>query len=343
MPDNSDQALFYPFTHCGVSYPAGDEPVLLVNGNDIALYQDIEHLQCYQWHKGLAERFFSLSPYEDFPDTELFSCILLRLPKNTEEARYIFARAYLTLKQGGLLIAAASNDAGGKRIAQFFQELGLKPNSESKFKSRICWAYKEDDALQSVAEKWVKSYGLQPILDGSYVSRPGLFSWNKIDAGSEFLIEHCSKDLAGKGADLGCGWGFLSCWVLKNCSGISSITCVDHDRRALEACQKNCEVAGVQDKQMEYIWSDLSREDSLKDLNGLDWILCNPPFHVEKTQDSDLGKSFIQRAHEALKIGGMFWMVANRQLPYERELNQRFQNVTKIAEDKGYKIYEARR
>lgn len=351
MPDGSDQALLYPFTDCGVSYPDAGAPLLLVNGSDIASYSDIENLHCYQWLKGPAEHFSTLSMlksmHEDFPDSEPWPCILLRIPKNTEEARYVFARSYLALKQGGLLVAAAANDAGGKRIAQFFQELGLDPYSESKFKCRVSWAYKEDNSFQVVAEKWIKNYGVQPILDGSYISQPGLFSWNKIDAGSQFLIEHCSKELAGNGADFGCGWGFLSCWALENCLDLVSMMCIDHDKRALQACQKNCETRNTEGKPVQYLWRDLSKDYALDNtganIGKLDWILCNPPFHVEKLESSNLGKSFIRNAHSMLKARGTLWVVANQQLPYERELNQYFSNIKKIAEDKGYKIYEARR
>ena len=37
----------------------------------------------------------------------------------------------------------------------------------------------------------------------------------------------------------------------------------------------------------------------------------------------------------------MLWLVANRHLPYEVELNAAFKRVTKVADAGGYKVYEA--
>ena len=55
--------------------------------------------------------------------------------------------------------------------------------------------------------------------------------------------------------------------------------------------------------------------------------------------DADL----IRVASHALKPGGQLFMVANRQLPYERTLAQAFSKVTKLREEQGFKVFWARR
>ena len=42
--------------------------------------------------------------------------VLLLLPKNMIEARYFMALALQGLEEGGVLVAAAANDAGGSRL-----------------------------------------------------------------------------------------------------------------------------------------------------------------------------------------------------------------------------------
>jgi len=42
-----------------------------------------------------------------------------------------------------------------------------------------------------------------------------------------------------------------------------------------------------------------------------------------------------------LKKGGRFYMVANRQLPYEAELKLRFAKFQIIASENGFKVFEA--
>ena len=42
-----------------------------------------------------------------------------------------------------------------------------------------------------------------------------------------------------------------------------------------------------------------------------------------------------------LPLGGVLWMVANRHLPYEAELNAAFARVRPAADKGGYKVFEA--
>ena len=69
----------------------------------------------------------------------------------------------------------------------------------------------------------------------------------------------------------------------------------------------------------------------------------NPPFHDAGKKDDALGAAFIDKASAALRKGGVCWLVANRQLPYEAVLAPRFASVTLKAQTGLYKVYEARR
>jgi 16S rRNA (guanine1207-N2)-methyltransferase len=67
----------------------------------------------------------------------------------------------------------------------------------------------------------------------------------------------------------------------------------------------------------------------------------NPPFHEGRMTDSSIGVSFIRNAAAALHKGGMLYMVANSQLPYENVLKDHFGVVTKLDEKSGFKVYSA--
>ncbi len=43
-----------------------------------------------------------------------------------------------------------------------------------------------------------------------FLSRPGVFAWDRIDPASALLAEHLPADLAGRAADLGAGYGFVA-------------------------------------------------------------------------------------------------------------------------------------
>ena len=75
-----------------------------------------------------------------------------------------------------------------------------------------------------------------------------------------------------------------------------------------------------------------------------DAIVSNPPFHADdRTDRPELGRRFIEAAAAALKVGGRFFMVANRHLPYEATLASMFREVRLLADARGFKAYEARR
>ena len=78
-------------------------------------------------------------------------------------------------------------------------------------------------------------------------------------------------------------------------------------------------------------------------LKGLDFVVMNPPFHDGGIEDQTLGQSFIRRAAEALRPGGVCWLTANRHLPYEAVMKPLFRRIALKDEAEGYKIYEALR
>ena len=71
-------------------------------------------------------------------------------------------------------------------------------------------------------------------------------------------------------------------------------------------------------------------------------VVCNPPFHAQGRADRpDIGRRFIAVAAQALKPGGRLWLVANRHLPYESELDARFGRARIVAQEGAFKVVEA--
>jgi 16S rRNA (guanine1207-N2)-methyltransferase len=160
-----------------------------------------------------------------------------------------------------------------------------------------------------------------------------VFSWDRPDPGSLLLIQTLPP-LSGHGADFGCGVGLIARAVLAH-PAVTSLELIDIDRRAIEATRRN-----IDDPRASIHWADVRREPALE---GLDFVVMNPPFHDGGAEDKALGQAFIRRAHEVLGKGGALWIVANRHLPYEGVLNPLFATVELKAEAGGFKVYEARK
>lgn len=270
----------------------------------------------------------------DIPHTDEFDQVIVLITKHHDETRAQMASALMRLKAGGLITVAGANDAGGKRIEKDFMALGLVPVSDSKHKSRVVRAQNTSDANLETAQAWVAQGQWQPVLEGRYISRPGLFNWNEIDKGSLLLTENLAA-LSGRGADFGCGYGYLSAYVLAHHDQVMHMTAYDVDARAVEACRKNTKFS---DGKIECVWQDLTQLPAHRDF---DFIVMNPPFHEGSATQNQLGINFIRAAAFCLKPGGQLFMVANTHLPYEDVLKSSFSNVRQLDQGKGFKIIGA--
>lgn len=276
---------------------------------------------------------------EDLPGSGDYDLVLVAIPKQVEEAKFLIASGLYALKEGGHLLLSAANDANGNRLEKWLKEIGLESGSLSKNKARSVWA-KRSATIAPLAKDWHVQGRIQKhqIGDGlEFSTQPGLYGWDKIDAGSKILAGHLPSALKGTGADFGAGTGYLSYRLLQAAPSVSSLYIAEADARALACAKINLEnVRGG--CTLEYLWADLARP---ADVPPLDFIVMNPPFHVGKKTDIGLGQAFLDTAVRALKKGGKLYMVANAHLPYELILREKFASVKTLATEQGFKIIEA--
>ena len=263
--------------------------------------------------------------------TGSLSFVVMAAPPGTVERRYVIALALKALRLGGALTVLAPKDKGGSRLGKELAAFGCRVEETSQRHQRICVCGK-GEGLTGLDEA-IAAGGPVRLPELGLWSQPGVFSWDRIDPGTKQLLS-VLPPLAGRGADLGCGIGVLSITALTS-PAVTALDLVDIDRRAVQAAGRN-----VEDPRVRLHWADVR---SAPALDGLDFVVCNPPFHDGGAEDRALGQAFIRRARAMLKTGGVLWMVANRHLPYEAVLTESFKSVARRAETGGFKVYEARR
>lgn len=328
--------LYHPFEKGQLTKPSSEQRSLFLGAGFSSEISTINNATFVQGFKPFANDLLTHN-IQCFPalsaDDNLYDYVFCVIPKQKEEALYRIAQGVKSLKQGGWLVSAAANDAGAKRLEKWFQDLGLKPQSLSKSKCRIVWA-SNDGVKNDVVEKYIKDGDRQQITlkEKIFTTKPGIFSWNKIDLGSKLLIENISEKLRGIGADFGCGYGYLSGEILEK-HDVKKLYAVDADYEALECARENLKKFD----NVEYSWADLTVTQ--KELLPLDWIIMNPPFHQGKDTKIDAGQAFIKTASGSLKKGGVLYMVANAHLPYENLLESLFSDVQKLVEGQGFKVF----
>jgi len=175
------------------------------------------------------------------------------------------------------------------------------------------------------------------LIDGRFRTAPGMFSFDRIDAGSKLLVDNLPKDLRGNIADFCAGWGYVAAEIAASSPGITGLDLYEADFDALEAAKGNI---GVTTLEPGFFWIDLLSEPVER---RYDAIVMNPPFHRSRAAEPEIGAGMIQAAGKALKPGGRLFMVANRQLPYEPVLKAAFSSHAEIARDGMFKVFAARR
>jgi 16S rRNA (guanine1207-N2)-methyltransferase len=252
------------------------------------------------------------------------------VPPGTLERRYAIALALRAVLPGGSFSAHAPKDRGGTRLRKELQAFGCAVEEAARRHHRIVVCRRPtkvtgvDEALLNGGPRLVAGLDLW--------SQPGVFSWDRIDPGTELLMLHLPA-LSGRGADFGCGIGVLPRAVLASAK-VEQITLIDIDRRAIKAAQRNSD-----DPRVRFSWADV--RDPRPELAELDFVVMNAPFHDAGTEDRMLALSFIRRAAEVLRQGGICWLTANRHLPYEAVMKPLFKSVVLKVETGGYKVYEA--
>ena len=255
--------------------------------------------------------------------------VMVYAPPGVLERRHALAVALRALKVGGRLDVMAPKDKGGSRLRKELEAFGAEVAETAKAHHRRCVVVRPQ-ALTGIEE--AIAAGAPRLVPGLEAwSQPGVFAWDRIDPGSALLAE-AMPALKGAGADLGCGYGALATAALRS-PGVTGVRLVDLDRRAVAAARRN-----VEDGRASFEWADVR---TLEEAGDLDFVVSNPPFHDGGAEDKRLGQAFIRKAAGLLKKGGVLWLVANRHLPYEAELDAAFKRVRMAADQGGYKVFEA--
>ncbi len=263
-----------------------------------------------------------------------YARVLVLAPRQRAESRALLARALDQCLPGGTVLACAANSEGARSLQEDLARLAGPVHSLSKNHCRVCWTAPEANRDAELLAQWRDLDAARPIADGRFLSRPGVFAWDRIDAASALLAQCLPGDLAGRGADLGAGFGYLASELLARCPGVVALDLYEAEARALALAQANLATARAQ---IVFHWHDVTAGL----LQTYDFIVSNPPFHQGRADEPALGQAFIAAAAAALRPGGRLLLVANRHLPYEASLARDFGAVQVLREQDGFKVIQA--
>ena len=335
------ETLFLPLASGEVRWPASERVLFLRARSGWPLRQfPIGKFVCEQSFRPFADALQrdGLAVTATADGSDAFPLVLALPPRQRDEARTLLSRAVLRTAEGGVVIASMLNTEGARSGESNLARLLGPVHSLSKHHCRVFWATVCADALdRALLNAWSVLDAPRPIGDGRFVSRPGLFAWDRIDAASALLASVLPGDFGGCGADLGAGYGYLSTEVLARCPRVTALDLYEAEARALDLAKINLARSERRDVELNYCWHDVTTGLS----NRYDFIVTNPPFHQGRADQPELGRAFITAAADALLPGGRLWLVANRHLPYESVLAEKFASVRSVVVKDGFKVLEA--
>jgi 16S rRNA (guanine1207-N2)-methyltransferase len=253
------------------------------------------------------------------PDTIDVAVMNLLYQSGTAWVTHGLQIAAYALRPGGLLYVTGAKERGilstTKRIQALFG------NSEtleiSKGQRVVC------------ARKLTKLPQLEPIQDVT------VFASSKLDDGTRYLLSALEVHPTDEALDIGCGAGFLGLHIA-HLATQGTVTMVDVSLAAVNVAQRTVEQSGLTNVR---VLPSNGAEAVLK--QRFDLVVTNPPFHLGGIQTLEIGKRFIRDTAQILRPQGRFYLVANRFLKYEAELQAHFKQVEEVGGDTRYKIMRA--
>ena len=294
------------------------------------LDSDVSELE--EFHPAFVHRSFSAVSrfvsmgYEHITEMQGdFDFAVVHIPRSKVLARHLIWLAVKLAPRGTILVDGAKTQ-GIESLSKEVRNLVALKGMISGAHGRLFFFRSSD-----VFAAW-EAKGPVFIPDGFW-TQEGIFAADGIDRGSALLTQNLPQSLSGRIADLGSGWGFLSQSIIA-LPKVTHLDCVEIDHAALECARLNC-----LDDRVAFHWNDATTWESDQ---KLDVVVMNPPFHAKRYADPEIGKGFILAAARLLRRDGQLWMVANRQLPYEKPLRETFIDFNEIAGDNRFKVLNAK-
>lgn len=306
---------------------------LCPEGEVVAFQMDLHQAGRLQEELEVIGRTASIETKADLWDLHSnFQTVLFPVPKHGERELKLdlLDQAQHILQPRGLLIALSEyrrDDLMPKAIKKVF---GKCSETASSRDGSIFWAAREKDKQRRRHEvKFHARIGEGP--SHAFVSRPGVFSYGRMDDGARALLEVAAIEAGNAILDLGCGVGTNGIIAADRAGIGATITFVDSNVRAIALTELNAAANGLTNYKC-YASSTMQGLPR----RSFDVILANPPYFAA----SAIARMFIDGSKPLLKEGGRLYLVTKQVEHVAPLMVEAFGDVDAY-ETRGYTVIEA--
>ncbi|MCP4334455.1 MAG: methyltransferase [Gammaproteobacteria bacterium] len=273
----------------------------------------------------------------DFPGAAV-DCVLIKIPKTLALLEHQLYTLRALLHHDSRVVAAGmTRNIHSSTLKLFEAILGPTTTTRAFKKSRLILV-ERDQSINEGQSRFPDSYELHVETDYQIVNHASLFSRERLDSGSRFLLEHMPVgEHYRRIVDLGCGNGVLGLIAAALNPGASLLFC-DESHMAIASARENFHNAFATGREAEFQVTDcLQGIDS----ESHDLVLINPPFHQQHSIGDGIAWQMFKDARRVLARGGELRIVGNRHLAYHAKLKKLFGNCTTITANKKFVILAA--
>jgi len=264
--------------------------------------------------------------------------VVLRVPKQRVYLEYQLSELARLLPTGATVLAAGMDKHLSPNTAALLEHyIGPTERLPGQRKARVFVAVRD---RRPVVEREVNTTYYCAPLDADLDNQPNVFSQDKLDMGTRFLLEHLHlAEPVETAVDLGCGNGVLGLAAVKKGIAKNMVFC-DESALAIASARRNATTLFPQQLHT----FQFHHGDGLAHYTGAaaQLILCNPPFHHEHLVNEFAGRRLLQQCSQHLAPFGHLLLVANRHLGYLPLLRCKFSTVKKCASNAKFSIFLAR-
>lgn len=266
---------------------------------------------------------------------EQFDFILIKVPKTLALLEHQLFELRDKLAPGGVFVAAGmARNIHSSTLALFETILGPTSTTRAWKKSRLINVEVKAEFNRG-ENPYPQDYQLDVGREFNLTNHANLFSREKLDMGSRFLLEHMpTGEQYRRIVDLGCGNGLLGI-IAAELNPEASLLFSDESYMAIASAKVNIEAAFDGKRSAEFLVSDC--------LDGVaadsqDLVVVNPPFHQTYQIGDHVAWNMFKDARRVLVEGGELWVVGNRHLGYPAKLKKLFGRCDLIASNKKFVI-----